>query len=67
MSDLASRISQGRGDAPADLVIFDADAPFVLDRSKLRSKSLNTPFDGMRMQGKVRATYVNGKQVYEDA
>ncbi|NNE52210.1 MAG: dihydroorotase [Sulfitobacter sp.] len=51
--------------APADLVLFDADAPFVLDRSRLRSKSLNTPFDGMRMQGKVLATYVSGSCVYE--
>jgi len=51
--------------APADLVLFDANAPFVLDRAKLRSKSLNTPFDGMRMQGKVRATYVAGNCVYE--
>ncbi|MGB3247311.1 MAG: dihydroorotase [Sulfitobacter sp.] len=51
--------------APADLVLFDANAPFVLDRSRLRSKSLNTPFDGMRMQGKVRRTYVAGNCVYE--
>ncbi|MBD3664447.1 dihydroorotase [Sulfitobacter aestuariivivens] len=53
--------------APADLVLFDPHAPFVLDRATLRSKSLNTPFDGMRMQGKVRATYVAGKSVYEAA
>ncbi|MEP0565927.1 MAG: dihydroorotase, partial [Paracoccaceae bacterium] len=31
--------------APADLVLFDPNAPFVLDRSKLLSKSKNTPFD----------------------
>jgi dihydroorotase len=51
--------------APADLVLFNPDAPFVLDRSTLRSKSRNTPFDGMRMQGKVVATYVAGSCVYE--
>ena len=51
--------------APADLILFDADAPFVLDRWKLRSKSKNTPFDGARMQGKVRATYVAGTCVFE--
>ena len=50
--------------APADLVLFDPDAPFVLDRFKLRSKSKNTPFDGARMQGRVLATYVNGNPVY---
>ena len=50
--------------APADLVLFDPDAPFVLDRSKLRSKSKNTPFDGQRMEGRVLATFVGGQQVF---
>ncbi len=56
------RVAKG---APADLVVFDADAPFQLDRFTLRSKSKNTPFDGARMQGKVRATWVGGEMVYE--
>ncbi len=50
--------------APADLVLFDPDAPFVMDRFKLQSKSKNTPFDEQRMQGKVLATYVGGKEVF---
>jgi dihydroorotase len=50
--------------APADLVLFDPDAPFVLDRFKLHSKSKNTPFDGQRMEGKVLATFVGGRQVF---
>lgn len=50
--------------APADLVMFDPDAPFVLDRFRLQSKSKNTPFDGQRMQGKVLATYVAGRPVW---
>ncbi len=50
--------------APADLVLFDADAPFVLDRTKLNSKSKNTPFDGARLQGRVLSTYVGGDCVY---
>ncbi|MEL6889501.1 MAG: amidohydrolase family protein, partial [Pseudomonadota bacterium] len=58
----AGRLAVG---APADLVLFDADAPFVMDRADLRSKSRNTPFDGARMQGKVLATYVAGSRVYE--
>lgn len=49
---------------PADLVLFDPDAPFVMDRFALRSKSKNTPFDGARMQGRVRATWVGGEQIY---
>ena len=50
--------------APADLVLFDPDAPFLLDRFKLLSKSKNTPFDGQRMEGKVLATFVAGTQVF---
>ncbi len=58
------RLSVG---APADLVWFDADAPFVLDRATLKSKSRNTPFDGARLQGKVLGTWVNGTRVTETA
>ncbi|MCT2539927.1 dihydroorotase [Sedimentimonas flavescens] len=57
------RMAEG---APADLVLFDADAPFVLDRFTLHSKSKNTPFDGTRMEGKVLATFVGGVQVYNN-
>lgn len=49
---------------PADLVLFDPDAPFLLDRFTLLSKSKNTPFDGQRMEGKVLATYLGGARVY---
>jgi dihydroorotase len=56
-----------RPGAPADLVLFDPDAPFVLDRFTLESKSQNTPFDGARMEGKVRATFVGGAQVWGGA
>jgi len=52
--------------APADLVLFDANAPFILNRENLRSKSKNTPFDGARMQGKVIGTWVAGTQVFGD-
>jgi dihydroorotase len=50
--------------APADLVLFDPAAPFLLDRFTLRSKSKNTPFDGQRMEGRVLATYVGGERVF---
>ena len=50
--------------APADLVLFDPHAPFVLDRFKLASKSKNTPFDGARLQGRVLKTWVAGREVF---
>jgi dihydroorotase len=51
--------------APADLVLFDPDVPYVLDRFALQSKSKNTPFDGQRMQGQVLRTWVDGNLVYD--
>ncbi|MBP6678548.1 MAG: dihydroorotase [Paracoccus sp.] len=57
----AGRLAPG---APADLVLFDPDAPFVLDRFTLLSKSKNTPFDGARMEGRVLGTWVAGRRVY---
>jgi dihydroorotase len=50
--------------APADLVLFDPHAPFILNRETLRSKSKNTPFDGQRMQGQVLRSFVAGTQVF---
>ena len=49
---------------PADLVLFDPDTPYILDRFGLNSKSKNTPFDGQRLQGVVLATFVAGQKVY---
>ena len=58
----SGRITPG---APADLIIFDADIPFILDRETLKSKSKNTPYDGQKLQGKVRRTIVAGKTIFE--
>jgi dihydroorotase len=57
----AGRMTPG---GPADLVLCDLDAPFVLDASKLLSKSKNSPFDGRRLQGKVLMTMVAGRVAY---
>ena len=50
--------------APADLVLFDPDEPWVLDATTLKSKSKNTPFDEARFQGRVLRTVVAGRTVY---
>jgi dihydroorotase len=57
----AGRLSIG---APADLVLFNPNTPFILDRSNLQSKSKNTPYDGRRMQGRVLGTWVAGRRVW---
>ena len=53
--------------APADLVLFDPDAPFQLNRFELKSKSKNTPFDDARLQGKVLGTWVGGARVFGES
>ncbi|QTC92504.1 dihydroorotase [Brevundimonas goettingensis] len=50
--------------APADLVLFDLNAPVVVDAAKLKSKSKNSPFDGRMLQGKVLGTWVGGRRVF---
>ena len=51
--------------APADLVLCDLGAPFVLDADTLLSKSKNSPFDGRRLQGQVLLTMAGGKVVHK--
>ena len=53
--------------APADLVLFDPDAPWILDRQTLRSKCKNSPFDGAMLQGRVLRTIVAGETVHNAA
>lgn len=59
----AGRLLEG---APADLVLFDPDRPFVLDRETLKSRAKNTPFDRATLQGKVLGTWVGGTRVFGD-
>jgi len=54
-----------RPGSPADVVVFDPDTPWVLDRAELKSKCKNTPFDEARLQGRVTRTIVGGRTVYE--
>lgn len=56
------RIEKG---LPADLMIFDPYEPYVLDADRLSSRSKNSPFDGARLEGRVRFTFVSGKKVFE--
>lgn len=49
----------------ADLVLFDPDEPWVVNKDYLRSRSKNTPFDEAKMQGRVLRTVVAGHTVYQ--
>ena len=56
------RLSVG---APADLIRFDPDEPYVLDPASLHSRCRNTPFDAARLEGRVKMTLVAGQVAYE--
>jgi dihydroorotase len=51
--------------ASADVIVIDADVPWVLDPAELKSKCKNTPFDEARLTGRVVRTIVAGRTVYE--
>lgn len=49
----------------ADIVVFDPDKTYKIDKETFVSKGKNTPFDGMEVSGEVKYTLVGGKIVYE--
>ncbi len=53
-----------RKGAPADVVIFDPDAEWVVDPAKFFSKGKNTPLAGVTLRGRVMATVVEGRKAY---
>jgi dihydroorotase len=50
----------------ADLIIFNPDIEWVVDKNKFLSKGKNTPFHGWKLKGKNLLTIVDGKIVYRD-
>ena len=62
--DLKGRGTLARG-SRADVTIFDPKKRWTFEAAKSRSKSQNTPFDGWQLTGKIDATIVGGKIVYQ--
>ena len=64
----AQIVKIGRGTlklgSTADVVIFDPENVFFVDRMKFRSKGKNSPFHGWRLSGQVEYTIVGGRIVY---
>ncbi len=50
----------------ADLIIFNPDIEWVVDKNEFLSKGKNTPFHGWKLKGKNLLTIVDGKIVYRD-
>ena len=51
---------------PADLTLFSPDAAWTVDASKFASMGRNTPLDGVELRGRVAATLVGGRVVFEE-
>lgn len=56
----AGRLEEG---GPADLILFDPRAAWTVEERDLVSKSKNSPFIGMTLQGRVKYTFVAGNPV----
>jgi dihydroorotase len=53
--------------APADVLIADPAAEWVVNPAEFFSKSRNTPFAGHRLTGRADVTIVRGQIVYQRA
>ena len=49
----------------ADIVIFDPNVTYKIDKTAFASKGQNTPFHGYEVTGKVVGTICNGQVVFE--
>lgn len=60
----AGRLSKG---APADLIVFDPDRPWIVEKENIRSRSKNSSFEDETLQGRVLTTLVAGRILYNIA
>ncbi len=74
MSYAPARISgipgQGRPTAvgePANITLLDPAATWVVDPARTASRSRNTPYAGMVLPGRVRATFLHGRVTVFDS
>lgn len=49
----------------ADIVIFDPNESYTIDKNEFKSMGKNTPFHGYQVTGRVCMTLTGGKVVYE--
>lgn len=49
---------------PADITIIDPDKKWIVDPTKFKSKSRNSPYIGQTLTGKAVCAIVDGKMVY---
>jgi len=52
--------------APADVVLLDPEKVWTVHKEAFHSKSRNTPFEGMELQGKALCTICGGRITYTE-
>lgn len=52
--------------ADADVILFDPEQEWTPDSASFQSKSVNSPFIGRVLKGRVSKTFVSGKLVFEN-
>lgn len=50
----------------ADLVVFDPDATWMVDATRLHQRHPITPYAGMTLYGAVHQTFLRGRSIYEN-
>lgn len=63
LSDRMSGLTVG---APASLTVIDLEKEWVIDRDRVESKSSNTPFHGLQVEGAVESVLFRGEWVMRD-
>ena len=58
------RLARG---APADLLLFEPERAWKIEPDNFASKSKNSPFEGLPVQGRVRRTVVDGRALFTAA
>jgi allantoinase len=64
LRDRKGTIAPGRD---ADLIVWDPDAEFVVDPGTLTQRHKLTPYEGSRLRGIVRKTFLRGRLVWDSA
>jgi len=65
LAGLAERKGAIRAGLDADLVVFDPEAEFTVDGGRLEHRHPLTPYQGRRLAGVVRQTFLRGELVYD--
>lgn len=50
---------------PDTYTVVDIDSPFIIERENLRTHCGWSPFEGMRVRGKVREVWIRGVRVFD--